>query len=183
MKALFASATLVIGLMASSGAFAKVSEAPAPAGAPAGATGLCQDGSYNTSKLKFTACKGHKGLQTWFTAAPAAAVSAAPAGATPTATPPKKGLASLFAKKPAAAGAATAGVATAGAATAATSSTGAAKTVAPGGGAGQVWVNTKSKVYHCQGSKDYGTTKAGQYMTEAAAKAAGARAAGGKACS
>ena len=56
-------------------------------------------------------------------------------------------------------------------------------TPAAGGGPGQVWVNSTSKVYHCQGSRYYGTTRRGQYMTEAEAKAAGAHGVGGKACS
>lgn len=54
---------------------------------------------------------------------------------------------------------------------------------APGGGAGQVWVNPASKTYHCQGTKWYGTTKAGSYMSESQAKAQGYHADHGKACS
>ena len=46
---------------------------------------------------------------------------------------------------------------------------------APGGGADKVWLNTESNVYHCPGTRYYGTTKAGAYMTEAEAKAKGAR--------
>jgi len=40
---------------------------------------------------------------------------------------------------------------------------------APGGGHGLVWVNTETHVYHKEGSRFYGTTKKGKYMTEAAA--------------
>lgn len=50
------------------------------------------------------------------------------------------------------------------------------------GGAGKVWVNSSSKTYHCEGSKFYGKTKAGEYMTEADAKAKGNHAVKGKAC-
>ena len=41
-------------------------------------------------------------------------------------------------------------------------------TTAPalGGGHGLVWVNTEKHVYHRAGSRFYGTTKKGKYMTE-----------------
>ena len=68
-----------------------------------------------------------------------------------------------------------------------TGATPAAKTAAPttaaaGGGDGKVWVNTKSKTYHCEGTKFYGKTKTGEYMTETDAKAKGNHADHGKAC-
>lgn len=46
--------------------------------------------------------------------------------------------------------------------------------------AGQVWVN--GKIYHCPGSRYYGKTKNGEYMTEQAAIAAGATASYNKPC-
>ena len=133
--------------------------------APAGATGQCKDGTYSTAAHKAGACSGHKGVQTWFAAdtaagRPSAAVSSTPSAATPSAP----------GSRPAP---------TSGAPVPAPSP----RTQAAGGGPGMVWVNTASKVYHCYGARDYGTTKAGKYESEASAKAEGARPAYGKACS
>ena len=47
-----------------------------------------------------------------------------------------------------------------------TRSTGTA-TPAPGGGHALVWVNTEIHVYHKEGSRFYGTTKKGKYVSEA----------------
>jgi hypothetical protein len=94
------------------------------------------------------------------TAAPVAAKASAPAAVVaPAATVPAVKVAATPVVKPVAAPAAA---------------------VAAGGGNGKVWVNTQSKVYHCEGTKSYGKTKVGEYMTEADAKAKGNH---GKVCS
>lgn len=46
----------------------------------------------------------------------------------------------------------------------------------------RVWVNTGSGVYHCAGTEHYGTTKRGEYLSEAEARRRGFRANGGRAC-
>jgi len=53
---------------------------------------------------------------------------------------------------------------------------------AVGGGAGRVWVNTATHVYHCPGDYWYGKTREGQYMSVPEARAAHAHAHRGKAC-
>jgi len=46
----------------------------------------------------------------------------------------------------------------------------------------KVWVNTNSGVYHCPGTRWYGTTKQGEYMTQKKAQDGGNRPAYGKVC-
>jgi hypothetical protein len=157
--------------LAASVMFAAVSFAQAPAGAPAGATGLCRDGSYWTGATKKGACHGHKGVQDWYagTATAASGTAAAPAAAAPPATP----------AAPAPAAPAVAPKAAAAPKTPAAP----AATQAPGGGPGMVWVNSASKVYHCPTDRWYGKTKSGAYMSEPDAIAQGNHADHGKACS
>lgn len=46
----------------------------------------------------------------------------------------------------------------------------------------RVWVNTNSGVYHCPGTRWYGNTKQGQYMSQKEAQAKGYRPAYGSVC-
>ena len=101
--------------------------------APAGATGQCKDGTYSNAKSKSGACAGHKGVQAWYASA-AAPTTAAPttAASTPQAASPAPAPAARQSSAPA------------------------PSQPAAGGGTGQVWVNTKTKVYHCPGDRYYG---------------------------
>ena len=101
----------------------------------------------------------------------AAAAAASPAAS---ASPAKFNLGDLF--KPKTSGAA-ASPAAANPAPARAASAKAAATPAPGGGHGLVWVNTESHVYHKEGSRFYGTTKKGKYVSEADAIKEGDKAA------
>jgi hypothetical protein len=132
--------------------------------APAGATGLCKDGTYWTGASKSGACSGHQGVQAWYGAA---AVAAAPAAIAPPVAPPVRQAppAPSYAPAPAAVPVAPSAA------------------PAPGGGAGLVWLNPSSKTYHCPGDKWYGKTKTGQYVTEQQAVASGYHPDHGKTCS
>ncbi len=142
---------------------------PASGAMPAGATGKCKDGTFTTAATKQGACRGHKGIDTWFAAA--AAPAAAPAPPSRPAAAPASAPVTTPAPQQQSPARAPASVSTSD------------KAPAPGGGPGLVWVNTESNVYHCYGTHWYGITKAGKYMPEAAAKAAGARPNRGTPCS
>jgi len=49
-------------------------------------------------------------------------------------------------------------------------------------GSVQVWVNTRSGVYHCPGTDYYGKTSQGEYLPEPEARSRGYRANGGRLC-
>jgi hypothetical protein len=167
MKILIRSMLAMTTLALTATMISQTGMAQAPAGAPAGSTGLCNDGTYWTGASKSGACRGHKGIKTWFAggapAAGAAAAPAAPAAAAPAPAAPSAPAAMTAAPSKA--------------------KTAASTTPAPGGGPGMVWLNTSTKVYHCPGTKYYGTTKAGAYMSEADAKAKGGHPDAGKPCS
>ena len=146
----------------------KAETSPAPAASP--------EASASPAKTR-----GRKKAETSPAPSASPAVSASPAGgharkkasASPTATPaasasPAKpfSIGSLFKPKPTASPAATT----------TTGSVEANATPAPGGGHGLVWVNSESHIYHKEGSRFYGKTKQGKYMTEADAIKEGDRA-------
>ena len=133
--------------------------------APKNATGQCTDGSYTTAKTQARGCLKHGGVKTWFGAAASPAASEAAAPAKERASPAPTAAATTPAPTPAAAPARAA-----------------APAQAPANPS-DVWVNTSTKAYHCPGTKYYGTTKHGKYMSEADAKAAGFHPSYGKACS
>ncbi len=197
MKQLLYISALTAGIFACQ--FTVAQTAPdAPASKPANATGLCKDGTYSTSASKSGACRGHKGIKEWYAAEPASAASpstaAAPAAAV-TSAPAAPATPAAVARTPSPstqvrtqsqAAAQAAGQSETPPATQSIKKGPkadlATTPVATGGGPGLVWVNTASNVYHCPGTDFYGKTKAGAYMTEADAKAKGARGNRGKSC-
>jgi len=158
------------------GAMPRVAMAQATGAAANGATAssgiICKDGTTWTGKPGRGACRGHHGVDKARTRAaegaasdhantegatsgtPGAAAGSTAAGSPAATEPPSRGERERTTSSPAA-----------------------------GGGAGQVWVNTTSKVYHCPGTRWYGKTKHGKYMSESEARSEGDRPDHGKSCS
>jgi hypothetical protein len=165
MKSLGLIAVLAAAFMAAPGVYA---QSAAPAGSTTSVT--CNDGTTQNVATTKGACRGHKGINK---------SASSSSGSSPAASSNSSSSSSNNMSSSAAAPAA------ASKSTAASSKSAPAATPAAGGGPGQVWVNTssKTKAYHCQGSKWYGTTKQGKYMSTADATAAGYHAAKGEKCS
>jgi hypothetical protein len=121
-------------------------------------TATCKDGTSYSGTTRSGACARHGGVQSYGSSDSTRPATASQPQASTTSRPAPKS-----------------------AAPAAPATSAAAASQRPS--SGQVWVNSASKVYHCPGDRYYGKTKAGSYMTETAAKAAGDRPSGGKACS
>ena len=203
MKTQISFAALTFALFAGSISYAQTAPAAAtpPGTRPANATGICKDGTFSMSATKGGACRGHHGVQEWYTVAAAApATPSAPAArpAPVTAVAPSPSTQARTQNQAAAQSAgqsatppATTSLTPPAAQAAPTTPAGkkgsraslASIPVAPGGGPGLVWVNTPSNVYHCPGTDYYGKTKVGAYMSEADAKAKGAHGVRGKGCS
>jgi hypothetical protein len=167
-------------------ATASTTSSAATGSPPAGSTGLCNDGTYYTGENKKGACRGHKGVKTWYGAADTSKTTAAmPAATSPSTTPAPATMPAQTFPKSTPTTMPNAQTPTTGTQTGSrpTLPGGTSPTPVAGGGAGKVWVNTSSKVYHCQGDRYYGTTKEGEYMSEADAVAKGNHASHGKSCS
>lgn len=149
-------------------------EKAAAADRPSGSTGQCKDGTYTDAASKSGACSGHKGVKQWYGGS---------ASSTKEATATKKEAAAAREETPPPTGKQTQAPGPATSRPANAQPTSRPATPAAGGGNGKVWVNTNSKVYHCESDALYGKTKEGEYMTEAQAQSSGARPSRGKTCS
>jgi hypothetical protein len=151
MRTVLLSTVLGVGLFLAPMAYAQT----------ATVTATCKDGTDFSGTSRSDACKGHKGVASWGTAAAATATPGNP-GIGPAAAPPSRSANAAPTTPPPNVPSKTA-----------TNTAGSSNTAGKMGGPGQVWVNTSTKVYHCPGDRYYGKTKAGEFMSQAAAEAAG----------
>lgn len=122
-----------------------------------GATGKCDDGSYTHSATKRGACSDHGGVKDWYGMAGAPNARSEREHEDAAKIRHEREEQSM-----------------------ARSDTMRHDRMA--GGHDKVWVNSETKVYHCEGDRWYGKTKHGEYMTEREAREHGMRADHGKAC-
>jgi hypothetical protein len=119
-------------------------------------TAKCRDGTFSYSATRAGTCSRHGGVAEWL----------APSGATARCND------GTFSTSASRQGACSSHGGVAQWLTRATASAAAAR----------VWVNTSSGVYHCPGSRYYGGTKQGVYLTEVEARSKGYRPAYNRAC-
>ncbi len=140
------------------GSPAAITEAsPSPAAKRGRKTKTTADASPSPAGAAVSASPAAKGGRKTKTTAASATVSPSP-------SPVRKTLSDLFKPKTSASPAAAVAPA---ATTTSTAETVAKTAPAPGGGHGLVWVNTESHIYHKEGSRFYGKTKKGKYVSEA----------------
>jgi len=167
------------------------------------ATATCKDGTFFSGAKRSGACRSHGGVQSWGAASepsglvnraiePASNAASTKALSSGTVTATCKDGTPFTGTKRSGACRGHGGVQSWGAAEATTipmnapaeptaPTTNRRATPTPANN-GQVWVNPDTKVYHCAGDRWYGKTKQGSYMSEAQARAQGARPDHGKAC-
>jgi hypothetical protein len=153
-------------------AAAGIAYAQTPAGAPAGATAQCKDGTWSSERNRDAACSGHSGVRTWYGASGSPTNTPAPAMMPPQTYPKPTPQQMPNAQTPT------------------TGTQMGSRPTLPGGlsrksgdGTSKVWVDRSTHTYVCEGERGYGTSAGGSYMSEGEALSAGDQPASGAKCS